>query len=348
MKIIFLYSEISTYNQACFCSLAKRAEIHVIKYPINKNAPFLFNKIANCVYYDRSTMSTNSIINLCQKIDPDILIISGWKDRGYIKTAKYFKRKIPVVLTMDNYWHGTLKQHLFAIISPFYLKKIFTHIWVPGKPQVEYAKRLKFNINQIKTSFYAADTTLYNQFYESNKEQKKKDFPKRFLYVGRYIAFKNMKLMSEAFIDAVEESESSWELWCIGTGDLWNERIIHSKIKHIGFVQPEKMSSYISNTGVFILPSIIDNWGVVVHEFAAAGFPLICSSGVGAASEFLIDNKNGFIFNPKDKIHLKKIFIHIMQMNSEELYQMGYMSHKMSSRITPDIWCEKVYSFVEK
>ena len=47
------------------------------------------------------------------------------------------------------------------------------------------------------------------------------------------------------------------------------------------FIQPENLEK-VKNAGCFVLPSLKDNWGVVVHEFAAAGLPLIISDGVGA------------------------------------------------------------------
>jgi glycosyltransferase involved in cell wall biosynthesis len=345
MTILFLYSAISTYTEACLRAAAGKVEIHVVKYPVTSEAPFQFSKIENCTYYNRTQYNAEKLLNLCKTIQPDILIVCGWMDNDYLYVAKSFRKKIPVVLTMDNYWLGTTKQRFLCLISPFFLKRIFSHIWVPGKPQVEYAKKLKFEDHQIRTKFYSANVHLYNQFYDSFKEEKIANFPKRFLYVGRYVAFKNMQLMNEAFIEAVEEKQSNWELWCIGTGELWNNRIEHPQIRHIGFVQPDDMSGYVEQTGIFVLPSTVENWGVVVHEFAAAGFPLICSTGVGATSEFLQESQNGFTFDPYKKANLKDIFVRIMNMRPEELNCMGKISHELAQKITPEIWADTVLTF---
>jgi glycosyltransferase involved in cell wall biosynthesis len=348
MTVLFFYTEISAYTEACLEALASRAKIYVVKYPVNKEAPFQFSTIDNCTYYDRFQYTFSDLLELSKSISPHLLIVSGWIDKDYIKVARRFKNKIPVVLTMDNYWMGTFKQRVLCLISPFYLKRFFSHVWVPGKPQIEYAKRLGFKDKQIKTGFYSADTDRYNRLYDSFKEIKAVNFPKRFLYAGRYVDFKNMRLMCEAFIDAVEEKKSDWELWCIGTGELWDERVEHPQIKHIGFVQPSDMKEYVKQTGVFVLPSIVENWGVVVHEFSAAGFPLICSTGVGAASEFLQEGQNGFLFNPRDKTSLMNIFIGIISMTSEELNKMGKISHELAQKITPENWANTVLSFNKK
>ncbi len=340
MIILLLYTEIAAYTESCFRALACNAEVHVVKYPLNAEAPFRFSEIENCTYYDRSSYDDVNLLELCKNIRPDILVISGWVDKDYMKVARHFKGKIPTVLSMDNFWLGTPKQYALRIISPLYLKRIFSHVWVPGQPQVEYAQKLGFACRQIMTGFYSADVALYSRFYESSKESKRACFPKRFIYVGRYIAFKNMQTMCNAFIEAIGEQSADWELWCVGTGELWDQRIEHPQIKHLGFVQPGDMAGYVAQTGVFVLPSIVENWGVVVHEFAAAGFPLICSKGVGAASEFLQENKNGFTFDPLKKDELKKIFKLVMSMPSEELNHMGDASHILAMKITPEIWAE--------
>ena len=108
---------------------------------------------------------------------------------------------------------------------------------------------------------------------------RKKNFPKRFLYVGRYYDFKGVKTLWDAFIQLQVENPNDWELWCLGNGDL--EPLEHPKIKHLGFMQPEDLDKIISETGIFILPSLFEPWGVVVQEYAAAGYPLILSNQIG-------------------------------------------------------------------
>ncbi len=345
MIVLFLYTEIASYTEACFRALSAKAELHVVRYPLNKEAPFAFSSIPNCTFYDRWEYDTIKLEELCKRINPDLLLVSGWGDKVYLSVAKLFRKEIPVILTMDNYWQGTWKQHLLCIVSPSYLKRIFTHIWVPGRPQVAYAKKLGFNDTQIKTGFYSADVDLYNAYEKSFRDSKANNYPKRFLYVGRYVGFKNIQLMCEAFIEALKAKDADWELWCIGTGELWEQRIEHPQIRHIGFVQPRDMGPYIEQTGVFVLPSLIENWGVVVHEFAAAGFPLVCSSGVGAASEFLQINRNGFLFNPHKKEELIDVFNRIMSMPKDKLIQMGKISQELARSITPQTWVDTILTF---
>jgi hypothetical protein len=43
MRALFLYSEIAIYFLKCCEELAKNNEVHVVRWPLNKEAPFKFN-----------------------------------------------------------------------------------------------------------------------------------------------------------------------------------------------------------------------------------------------------------------------------------------------------------------
>jgi len=83
------------------------------------------------------------------------------------------------------------------------------------------------------------------------------------------------------------------------------------------------------------LPSRHEPWGVVVHEFASAGIPLICSEATGAASTFLINNFNGFIFKNNNSNDLAKKMLKIISSTDKELFEMSKNSFEMGKRITP-------------
>ncbi|MBL0340385.1 MAG: glycosyltransferase [Bacteroidetes bacterium] len=107
------------------------------------------------------------------------------------------------------------------------------------------------------------------------------------------------------------------------------------------------MKKFIADTGVFILPAYYEHWGVVVHEFAAAGFPLICSTTTSAATKFLNDGKNGYFHQPCSVDSLVEVFMKIMLTPTEKLVQMGTASAEIASTITPDTWCDTAIEFLQ-
>src|SRR3989344_3379748 len=110
MTIIFLYTEIATYFTACCDELQKSAKVHVVRYPVNKEAPFTFENSTNSVkYYERKELDLEGLKKLVSTIKPDAIFCSGWIDKDYLKICSLYKNKIPTILCMDTKWKGTIK-----------------------------------------------------------------------------------------------------------------------------------------------------------------------------------------------------------------------------------------------
>ena len=135
-KILFLYFELAGYVVACMEKLAAKydSEVHVVRYPVNSVAPFQFNFSERIHDYARENYSNEQLISLVNDINPDFVYVCGWADKGYLAVCKVLKKRVPVVMTLDNPWLGTIKQRIASLFGPFYLHQFFTHCWVPGAP----------------------------------------------------------------------------------------------------------------------------------------------------------------------------------------------------------------------
>lgn len=347
-KILFLYTELAEYFLACVKALAAehQAEVHIIRWPVNKEAPFKFEIPENINVYEKQDYTRELLVSLCQDIQPSLVFCSGWIDKDYLAVVRSFRKRIPVLVGMDNHWFGTAKQQIARLVAPFTLQRLFTHAFVAGLPQQKYARKLGFPENKIVSGYYAADVDLFRKAGKEVEALKEQNFPKRFIYVGRYIPQKGIDTMWEAFVQLQEEKPNEWELWCLGTGPLESSATKHPKIKHIGFVQPQEMRRYIQEAGVFVLPSYYEPWGVVVHEFAAAGFPLLCSREVGAATAFLENGVNGYTFEAGNIPALKQGMANLINLPGKALYQMGQKSVELALQNTPSKWAAKLMALV--
>src|SRR5687767_14923510 len=130
-KVLFLYTELANYSFACFHALVlKGIELHVIRYRVNKEAPFEFPEMNKVHLYDRNALDTSQMDRLIAEIHPDLIVCSGWVDKDYLKICKKYFGKIPTVLALDNQWKGSLRQYIASLVSRAYLLKIFSHCWV--------------------------------------------------------------------------------------------------------------------------------------------------------------------------------------------------------------------------
>ena len=348
-KILFLFTELSGYMLHCF-KIAQQSgfEIHVIKYPVNKEAPFEFKSENEIYLYDRKQFdSKQDLLNIIRKISPQLLLVSGWIDDLYLKIVKENTLKCKKVLLLDTPWENKLKQKIWTNFFKFSYLKYFNSVWVPGEKQLQYARKLGFKEADIFQGLYTCNFDLFKKIFDKSFSKKKQIFPKKFLYIGRYIDSKGIKELSKLFIEILDEYNLNWELWCVGTGEKWDDRIVHKNIKHFGFLQPKELKDVISQTGVFVLPSKFEPWGVVLHEMVASGMPILVSDQVGSIHTFLNNNVNGMSFSYFKKEDFKNKLLKFMHLSDQELLKMGEESVLLSKKKTPAKWVETLNQIYE-
>lgn len=347
-RILVLYTEIAGYTLASLQALKETGNVvvHLVRWPLNQEAPFEFAFDESFHVYDRTDYNNEGLLKLADQIKPDLILCSGWTDKGYLAICKVWRKTTSVVLAMDNKWQGTAKQQLARLVSRFTIMRYFTHCWVPGRQQMVYAEKLGFAKNKIKTGFYTCDVDHFEKIHEETNASKEKHFPHVFVYAGRYYDFKGVEDLWEAFAKLKAKFGTDWKLVCLGVGDI--QPAVHPDISHEGFVQPDKLDAVMKRTGVFVLPSRVEPWGVVVQEFAAAGFPLLLSDAVGAADSFLQEGQNGFRFRSNDVDSLVMAMQSIVELPDAHLAEMGRKSAAIACAINPDRWAQTLLSFIAK
>jgi glycosyltransferase involved in cell wall biosynthesis len=343
MRILFLYTELAEYTMACLQALRKqKATIMVVHFPINPEAPFAFDQEAKAGFFDLSAIPDYaSLEELVNRFQPDKIVCSGWINKWYLRICRKWSAKATCIITLDNHWNGGFKQQLMSILGKIWLSKWFKKIWVPGAPQKTYALRLGFPEQCIMTGFYTCDTERFEQMAADAYTTKNTSFPKVLLCVARYIPEKGYRELWSAFLQWQQESPNEWELWCAGAGKEFDQRVQHPKIKHLGFVQKQDWPSIISSTGVFILLSHFEPWGVVVQEFAAASYPLILSKQVGAGEAFL-GSENGWTVASSQPADIVQVFKELGKKTDQELMEMAKKSQVLAMRLTPDSWATRL------
>lgn len=299
----------------------------------------------NVVNINRMAMqSVEDVLKALGASIPDIFVCCGWADFLYLKLARRLRTMgCKTVLAIDTPWRGDMRQFVNVLISRFSLVTKFDYAWGSGTPQEKYLLRMGFKRDKVRKGYYSADTEKFDAVYK----EKKGRISHNFLYVGRYVPEKNMHNMELAFLAAIREmGNCDWHLTCIGNGPLWNKRIIDSRIHHLGYKSPDVIQDYILDSGCFVLPSLYEPWGVVVHEFATVGIPMICSNKVNATTAYLKDGENGFLFDPTSVVDMRDAFIKIMTKTDAELELMGVSSRKLGLSYTTRDWVDRLMSFI--
>jgi len=348
MKILYLSSEVMGYTMATIKALVERgAEVHVVHWDHMKLTPYKVPKYSNVYMYKRSAMSYLDLAQLAREVSPSVTVVAGWMDKDYMKVIRQLRAQERVVVTgFDAQWWGTMRQQVGAVLGGLgYFSRYYSHAWVSGAYQYEYARRLGFDKKNIIYDLLSADLDLFHKVYKNCFDKKLEHYPHRFLFVGRFEAVKGLDTLLEAW-QLLGKGKRDWELHLIGNGSLKNTLQGTPGVVVKDFMQPELLVEEVAHAGCFLLPSRTEPWGVVVHEFAAAGMPLILSDAVGARTSFLISGMNGYLFQSNNAQALANRMLQICALSDPELMAMAEASHWLSCRISPQTSAANLLSVV--
>lgn len=347
-RVAILYSHPAPYLLACLRTLHETygAEILAIFWEPETNAPFVFDTESYIAKrYRRQGLSTTQMVDILTSFCPDVIYVTGWMDRGYLRVARKFKiQGIPVVAGLDGQWRGTLRQWLAVSFGRFLLHKCIDILWVTGERQAQYARRLGFDAERLWYGFYCCDWQRFQQVYDARGERRSGGF----LFVGRYVADKGLDLLLQAYERYRESVAEPMDLRCAGAGPL--KPLLQGKpgVIDLGFVQADRLPEVFLSSSVFVLPSSHEPWGVVIQEATASGMVVICSNACGASVHLVQDQYNGFVFEVGNGEDLMARLIMAASLSNEEWATMVDAGHGLSRQFTPERWAKTLVRGIEE
>ena len=91
----------------------------------------------------------------------------------------------------------------------------------------------------------------------------------------------------------------------------------------------------------FVLSSIIEPWGQVIVEAAAAGLPIICTEACGASVELVQNGFNGMKV-PTGNVEAFASALEWMHLHQDRLREMGERSALMAKSYSAENWADKI------
>lgn len=327
------------YNIPVLKELVKR-NCEVTFVHNNKDVKYIPQNIEGVKYYDNHKLTYSDLNSICEIINPNIIIISDRTITNYNILGTKYKKDIPVICGNDTQWRGG-RQWINVITSFFRHKIYYSHMLVAGMRQFEYAKKLGFDNEKIVWPLYSADT---EEFTKLPLSQERFKFTKDILFVGRLNKVKGIEYLIRAWEQV--ENKDGGKLHIVGSGNHIEIEKLPNDVKHYEFSDQKLLRELALKCKAFILPSIFEPWGVVIHEFASAGMPIIASNVCGSASHFVINNFNGKIIKPQDVDSTKNAITFVYNQDPKELYSMGVNSRKLSESINPQLVAAAILSTI--
>lgn len=335
--IVFLNLHVLAYHVVVFRALIKRGYHCVVYYweESTRKTGYCVPIIEGLELHDRFDYSTTEELYAQVKAHTPVCLVSnGWsRDKGYNKVCRKFRQTGGItVVVSDTQWRGG-KQWANRLLSPFRHRRWFDYIWVAGVPQYEYARKLGFPSASILMNCFSADL---ENFLSVPVEQKGAEYPKRMLYVGRFVPVKALDVLLAAWGSIVDKR--GWTLELVGDGPLKETfRVQYPDVIIKDYMSQADLAKEVAQSGCFLLLSRFEPWALVLQEFAAAGMPIICTRVCGAARHFVLNGYNGYVVDSDDIEAAAAAMRRVMDSTTEQLMTMSRNSRALGKSVTPDL-----------
>lgn len=277
------------------------------------------------------------IHHIVDQLQPDVILVTSWNHGAYVRTARAWRRRALRLMIMDNPWRSTIKQWGGVAISRLYLKPAFDVVFLPNERQRVFARKLGFGEDQVWDGVYCCVQPRF-EVDRANRS----DEPRSFLYAGRLVPSKGVDVLLRAYAAYRERVEEPWPLQIAGTGALHEVAAAAEGVLTLGFRQPSAMPEVFAGASCFVLPSIVEPWGIVLHEATASGLPIICTTACGASLDLVRDGYNGFTVPPGNARALTDALVLVTTMPAARRQDMGQASATLSRQLTPERWADSL------
>ena len=341
--ILVLYAEVLGYTLSWLEALAREgADVQVVAWDKGKLNPFTPSS-DKITLTNRSQYDDAGLKALIDRVKPDLILLSGWMDDGYMKAGRYARSKdLKVITISDAQWRGLPRQWA-NVLFRWRVRSTANYIWVPGPYQYEYARRLGYKRENVLLYCYSADTTRFAAAWQERKEIVAKDQQFTILFAGRLAPVKNLDMLTSVFIELTKEIDPRWKLRIVGSGPIRDTLPVHDQIEYVPFVEPNKVPELTKEIAFYCLPSKFDAFPLALHEFTSAGVPILASDICGDVPVLVANGYNGYAFHNLDRDDLKRRLKQMCSASKEEIAVMSARSHELSHLLGINAWLAQIY-----
>ncbi|MGD0644265.1 MAG: glycosyltransferase family 4 protein [Candidatus Bathyarchaeia archaeon] len=239
---------------------------------------------------------------------------------------KFVRKGTPVVLSYHQ--HNENLGLISNVVMNFHNKTVMTYLFnhvdkiiVPScayKRIVESYYRI--NGDKITVIPCGIDTETFNPL-RFNVETQRERFgilnENVVLFVGRLVSYKGLEYLLNAMPLVIREFKDT-VLVIVGEGNIRNELEnltkklrLQEHVRFLGSLPSDQIPEIMSMASVFVLPSLVESFGVVLAEALSMEKPVIASN-VGGIPEVVEKGKTGLLVSRQDVKGLSEAIISVL------------------------------------
>jgi glycosyltransferase involved in cell wall biosynthesis len=113
-------------------------------------------------------------------------------------------------------------------------------------------------------------------------------------------------------------------------------------VRSNGHLPYGRIAQAYAQASLFVLPTLADEWGLVVNEAMAAGLPVLGSVYSQAVEELVKDGVNGWVFQPDDPAAVDTVLDQTLRVGAPELARMSAAAREAVRSLTPEFAADRL------
>jgi glycosyltransferase involved in cell wall biosynthesis len=221
-------------------------------------------------------------------------------------------------------------------------------VLVNGDSGAKYVARLGASEKTIFRVPQTTEASLFSPLPLSKSEEQ----AHRLLYVGQLVERKGLfPFLSMLSRWAENHAEASVQFWLVGDGPERKrlETLIipeNVKLHFWGDVAHEELGQFYAQAGILVLPTLADEWGIVVNEAMTAGLPILGSKYSQAVEELVLDNVTGWTFRPDQSNAVYAAIDRALSTSIERLEEMRVAARRRTEKLSPGFVAHRILEAV--
>lgn len=261
------------------------------------------------------------------RLEPDVVISGELGIRTLLAMAycQTYCKPLVVWATLSEHTEANRGRARLAIRRR--LLRRANAVMVNGKSGARYVQGLGVPPHAVSVTGQASHLDLASAEGVGSSELLQRRL--RLLYVGSLVEGKGLVEFARLWFEAsaaVPEREFSLVVAGMGpdlTAVLSLRRPLNVRVEAVGHIEGRALTREYLAADAVVLPTLADEWGLVINEAMMAGTPVLGSVYSQAANELLIDGVTGWLFDPLDEEGTASILWEIVRMPAGAFAVMG-------------------------
>lgn len=292
-----------------------------------------------------------------KNVNADIIItegFGGWAPAG-IRYAVTHRKKLCMFYERTAYverhspkWRSLYRRIVGIPVNYFLINGTLTEEYLNRGLGFKRTPKIKGCMSADSFGLAQAVSSFSKEQKENLRKELKLNPGFTFLFVGQMVERKGIRELLAVWNRHIQKYPQD-NLIVIGNGvleeKLKQQYASEDSIHILGAINYDILYQYYAICDVFIMPTLEDNWCLVIPEAMACGKPVACSIYNGGHYELVQDGINGYKFDPLNSDSILKT---LDKFHHTDLSKMGVASREIESNFTPDKAAQRIYEACRK